>query len=521
MAGGGMVMSNGGGGKGARAEYEGRVTGYVVVACVVAASGGLLFGYDIGISGGVTAMDDFLEKFFPRVYEKKHSGSLHESHYCKYDDQMLQLFTSSLYIAGLVASLVASFTTRLLGRKASMLIAGLSFLLGSILNAAAANLAMLIIGRLLLGAGVGFANQSVPLYLCEMAPANLRGALNIMFQLATTIGILVAGLINYATDGHSWGWRVSLGLAGVPAVLLCLGGLLCPETPNSLIERGKTEQGRAVLRKIRGTNCNVQAEFEDMVEASETARRVKHPFRNILKRTNRPQLVMAIAIPFFQQFTGINAINFYAPVLFNTIGFGQNASLYSAVITGAVFVLASLVSLATVDKLGRRFLFLEGGVQMIVCQVLIAIILALKFGGSTPLSKGEAMGIVVLVCIYVAAFGWSWGPLGWLVPSEIFPMETRSAGQAINTSFNLLFTFVIAQSFLTILCHFEYGIFLFFGGWVVVMTIFIALFFPETKGVPIEEMTLVWRRHWFWKRLFIDDPDDHLHDDGKPGDGIA
>lgn len=157
MAGGGLVMSNGGGKR--LREYEGRVTGYVVIACVVAASGGLLFGYDIGISGGVTAMDDFLEKFFPHVYEKKHSGSLHESHYCKYDDQMLQLFTSSLYLAGLVASLAASFTTRLLGRKASMLIAGLSFLVGSILNAAAVNLAMLIIGRLLLGAGVGFANQ--------------------------------------------------------------------------------------------------------------------------------------------------------------------------------------------------------------------------------------------------------------------------------------------------------------------------------------------------------------------------
>ena len=313
-----------------------------------------------------------------------------------------------------------------------------------------------------------------------------------------------------------------LGLAWVPAILLCLGGLLCLETPNSLIERGKTEQGRAVLRKIRGTNCNMQPEFEDMVEASETARRMKHVFRNILKRTNRPQLVMAIAIPFFQQyFTGINAINFYAPMLFNTIRFGQNVSLYSAVITGAVFVLATLVSLATADKHGHRFLILEGGVQMIVCQVLIAIIQALKFGGSTSLSKGEAMGIVVLVCIYVAGFGWSWGPLRWLVLSEIFPIETRSAGQAINTSFNLLFTFVIAQSFLTILCDFEYGIFLFFGRWVMVMTIFIALFLSKTKDVPIEEMMLVWRRRWFRKRLFIDAPDDHLHDNGKLCDGIT
>jgi MFS family permease len=219
-------------------------------------------------------MDDFLVKFFPTVYNKKHSGELHESHYCKYDNQGLQMFTSSLYLAGLVATFFASFTTRLAGRKVSMLCGGLAFLVGSALNAGARDLAMLIIGRILLGVGVGFANQSVPLYLSEMAPAKLRGGLNIMFQLATTIGILVASLINYGTDKvHPNGWRISLGLAGVPAILLTLGGLLCPETPNSLIERGKLEKGRNVLAKIRGTQ-NIGAEYDDMVEASEIANRV-------------------------------------------------------------------------------------------------------------------------------------------------------------------------------------------------------------------------------------------------------
>jgi len=501
MAGGGVVNHQGM----KAAQYEGRVTVYVVFACIVAASGGLLFGYDIGISGGVTAMDDFLIKFFPHVYNKKHSGDLHESHYCKYDDQGLQLFTSSLYLAGLVASFFASFTTRVLGRKVSMLIAGISFLVGSIINAAAANLAMLIIGRILLGFGVGFANQSVPLYLSEMAPAKLRGGLNIMFQLATTIGILAANLINYGTDKmHPNGWRLSLGLAAVPAMLLILGGLFCPETPNSLIERNKKEEGRHILTRIRGTD-NVAAEYSDLIEASELSQRVRHPFRTILQRRNRPQLVMAVLIPFFQQFTGINAIMFYVPVLFNTIGFKQDAALYSAVIVGAVNVVATLVSLFTVDKYGRRILFLEGGLQMLICQVVIAIILALKFSGSHELSKAEASAIVALVCIYVSAFAWSWGPLGWLVPSEIFPLETRSAGQAITVGTNLLFTFVIAQAFLTILCHFRYGIFLFFAGWVVVMTAFVAAFLPETKGVPIEEMIYVWRAHWFWKRIVPQD----------------
>jgi sugar porter (SP) family MFS transporter len=482
-------------------HYEGRTTVYVALACILAASGGLIFGYDIGISGGVTAMDDFLTKFFPTVERNKNRVSSSDSDYCKYNNQGLQAFTSSLYLAALVASFFASFTTRLLGRKITMLIAGLSFLCGATLNAAAQDLAMLILGRILLGVGVGFANQAVPLYLSEMAPAKLRGGLNIMFQLAITIGILCANLINYGTNKATpWGWRLSLGLAAVPAIFLTLGGLICPETPNSLIERGHLEKGRAILVKIRGTE-NVTAEYEDMLEASEIANQVKHPFRNILQRRNRPQVVMALLIPFFQQFTGINAIMFYAPVLFSTIGFGKNASLYSAVITGAVNVVATLVSLASVDKWGRRILFLEGGIQMFVSQVLIAIILAVKFGGDKTLTKGEATGVVILVCVYVAAFAWSWGPLGWLVPSEIFPLETRSAGQAITVSTNMLFTFVVAQAFLTILCHFKYGIFLFFAGWVVIMTVFTSLFLPETKGVPIEEMIHVWRQHWFWKKI--------------------
>lgn len=134
-------------------------------------------------------------------------------------------------------------------------------------------------------------------------------------------------------------------------------------------------------------------------------------------------------------------------------------------------------------------------------QVIVAIILGLKFGNNTELSKGFSILVVVVICLFVAAFGWSWGPLGWTVPSEIFPLETRSAGQGITVAVNLFFTFVIAQSFLSLLCAFKFGIFLFFAGWITVMTLFVYLFLPETKGVPIEEMILLWRKHWFWKRV--------------------
>ena len=213
--------------------------------------------------------------------------------------------------------------------------------------------------------------QSVPVYLSEMAPAKLRGALNIGFQMAITIGILAANLINYGTSHikGGWGWRLSLGLAAVPAIMMTVGSFFLPDTPNSILERGNSDKAKQMLRKIRGTD-NIDDEFQDLVDASEAAKKVAHPWRNILQRKYRPQLVICILVPFFQQLTGINVIMFYAPVLFKTIGFGDDASLMSAVITGVVNVVCTVVSIFTVDKFGRRILFLEGGVQMLLCQVI-------------------------------------------------------------------------------------------------------------------------------------------------------
>jgi len=458
-----------------------------------------MFGYDVGISGGVTSMNDFLGKFFPNVLKHKLAANADNDPYCKYDDQKLQAFTSSLYIAALVSTFFSSYTTRHWGRKATMLIAGFAFCLGVILTSAAQEIVMLIIGRVSLGWGVGFANQAVPLYLSEMAPSKWRGALNILFQLAVTIGILFANLVNYGTEKmkHN-GWRVSLGIAGLPALFITLGGILLPDTPNSLVQRGKLEEGRRVLKKIRGVD-NVDMEFGDILTASNEAAAVKDPFRNILRRRSRPQLIISAIMQLFQQFTGINAIMFYAPVLFQTLGFKDDASLYSAVIVGAVNVLATVLAIVVVDRVGRRALLLEACVQMFLAQVALAIILAKGLHG-THIASYLGWIAVALICVYVSSFAWSWGPLGWLIPSEIFPLETRSAGQAITVSSNMLFTFLIAQVFLSMLCSFKWGIFLFFAAWVVVMFFFTYFFIPETKGIPIEEMDLVWTKHWFWKR---------------------
>jgi MFS family permease len=473
-------------------------------------------------------MEPFLKKFFPEVYTKMNEDTK-ISNYCKFDSQLLTSFTSSLYIAGLVASLFASSITRAFGRKPSILTGGVAFLAGSALGGAALNVYMLIFGRILLGIGIGFANQvltfygllfesdddktfflkstvflqSVPLYLSEMAPPNYRGATNIGFQLCVGIGVLSANLINFGTEKikGGWGWRISLAMAAVPASILTLGALFLPETPNSLIQNNKDhEKAKLMLQRVRDTN-DVQAELDDLIKASSISKTIKHPFKNILQRKYRPQLVMAIAIPFFQQVTGINVISFYAPVLFRTIGLGESASLLSSLmITGVLGTAFTFISMLIVDKLGRRALFMIGGIQMFLSQIMVGGLMAAQLGDHGGISKGYASLIIIFICIYVAGFAWSWGPLGWLVPSEIFPLEIRSAGQSITVAVGFLFTFMVAQTFLTMLCHLKSGIFFFFAGWMLVMSVFVYLL-PETKNMPIEQMTRVWSEHWFWKRI--------------------
>ncbi|XBH75149.1 hypothetical protein VPH35_101962 [Triticum aestivum] len=475
------------------AEYKGHMTFAVAMACIIAAIGGSIFGYDIGISG-VNTKDPFLQKFFPVVFRRKNSVSL--NNYCKYDNQALSAFTSILYLAGQVSTLAAAPVTRNYGRRASIICGGISFLIGAALNAAAVDLTTLILGRIMLGIGIGFGNQAVPLYLSEMAPAHLRGGLNMMFQLATTLGIFSANMINYGTQKiKPWGWRLSLGLVAVLALLMMIGGVLLPETPNSLIE-------------------HVNAEFTHMAEASELANTIKHPFRNILERRNRPQLVMAVCMPAFQILTGINSILFYAPVLFRSMGFGASWSLYSSMLNGGVLSFSTLISIATVDRLGRRKLLISGGIQMIVCQVIVAAILGVKFGADKQLLRSYS----IVICLFMLAFGWSWGPLGWTVPSEIFPLETRSAGQSITVAVNLFFTFVIAQLFLSLLCAFKFAIFIFFASWIALMTAFVHVFMPETKGVPIEEMVMLWSKHRFWKIIMPAMPTLPLEDGLGPSD---
>ncbi|KAK6933559.1 Major facilitator, sugar transporter-like [Dillenia turbinata] len=366
-------------------------------------------------------MAPFLEMLFPSIYRLEEEDKS-TNQYCKFNSQTLTLFTSSLYLAALVASFFASWITRKLGRKVTTCLGVLVFLAGATINSAAINVAMLIVGRILLGVGVGFPIQS------------LR---NVM-SLPCFIHVIEGG----------WGWRLSLGGAAVPAIFIAVSAFILPDTPNSMLERGKHNEALEMLRKIHGVDSGLFA-------ASEASKQVAYRWRNILLRKYRPQLTMSILIPSFQQLTGINVVMFYAPVLFKTLGFGSNASLFSSVITGAFNSGATFVSVYGTDNWGRTALFMEGGIQMLIFQSLVALLIG-----------------------------------------EIFPLVIRSAAQSITVSVNMLFTFAVAQVFLTMLCHLKFGLFIFFAAFVFGVTVFVYFFLPKTKGTPIEDMNRVWREHW-------------------------
>lgn len=212
--------------------------------------------------------------------------------------------------------------------------------------------------------------KATPVYLSEVAPPKWRGAFNIGFEFFLGVGVVTANCINFATSRLSWGWRLSLALAAVPAIVMTIGSVLISDTPSSLVQRGKLEQAKESLAKVRGKDANIEHELEQIINSNEVTKTINQKaFKTIFEIKYRPHLVMSIAIPSFQQLTGINIIAFYAPVLFQSMNFGDDGALIGTIILGSVNLASILISSVIVDRFGRRFLLIVGGLQILLCQV--------------------------------------------------------------------------------------------------------------------------------------------------------
>jgi len=432
---------------------------FVVFISFIAALAGLLFGYDTGVISGAIL---FIEKQFTLT-----SGQA-------------ETVVSVVLIGALVGAITSGRLADRFGRKKVLLTTALIFAFGALGSAFARSVPTLVAYRFIIGLAIGVASYTAPLYLSEISPKKMRGALVSLNQLMITVGILVSYFVDYGFSSIE-GWRWMLGIGIVPALILFSGMLFLPESPRWLVLRGFVDKARSTLMHSRHEK-EAEAELEDIKQSVATE---KGSWRMLFKRWMLPVLFVGIGINFFQQFTGINTIIYYAPTIFKLAGFQSNATAILATVgVGVVNVALTVVSILLIDRVGRRPLLFLGLIGMIVS--LTALGIAFHFHLHTHTLKWVAMASMLL---YIACFAISLGPIAWLVIAEIFPLRVRGLSMSLATASNWTFNWAVSATFLTLLkvLH-PSGTFWMFALLGFLGLIFIYWFMPETKGSSLEQI---------------------------------
>jgi sugar porter (SP) family MFS transporter len=445
---------------------------YVIIIAVVAATGGFLFGFDAGvISGAVNFLQD------PKGWGLT--------------DSQIEWVTTGVLFGAIIGAGVSGRLTDLLGRKKVILAAAVIFCGGALYTGMASGFLSLFIGRIFLGIAVGTASFSVPLYLSEISPTKMRGALVTLNQLMIATGGKVSYLSDFLiandADPYCWRWMFLVGV--FPALFMLVGMFFLPETPRWLISKGYEEKGRAILKKVEEPGLVEEAIRKikgDIAIASESA-----SYKEIFKPWLRNALIIAVGIMFFQQACGINTIIYYSPKIFKMAGIQSNTmSIVPSLIT-AVFVLAATVlSISLIDKIGRRKIFFSGLTGMIIALLATGAAFYLK-----PV-LGDTLIYVALVTIllYNSFFAFSLAPLGWLIISEVFPLKVRGVGMSIGSLTNWITNAIVAFTFLKLVNVLSpAGAFWVYAAVSIAAIIWGYHYIPETKGVSLEQIEDHWR----------------------------
>jgi SP family galactose:H+ symporter-like MFS transporter len=435
---------------------------FVVLAAMVAAIGGALFGYDTGVISGAIL---FIRPAFGLTTSQ------------------VELVVSAVLIGATVGAIASARVTDRLGRRAVLLAAAGSFVIGAIGSALAPDATFLILARLLVGVAIGVASYAVPLYISELSPANSRGWLVSLNQLAITLGIVCSYGVDYAFSGAG-AWRWMLGIAVVPAVLLFLGVALLPETPRWLVRNGQLLEARRVMERLRPAD----AVARELAEIQTTARLGSGSWAELLSRPMRVALVVGIGLAIFQQVTGINTVIYYAPTIMQLAGIptASGAILATAGI-GIVNVVMTVVAMLLLDRVGRRPLLLGGMAVMAVA--LFALGLAFALPGLIGSLSSVAVAFLML---YVGAFAISLGPIFWLLISEIYPLRLRGLAAGVATTANWASNLLIALTFLSLIEGVGTSVtFWLYGCVTLVAIVFAYRLVPETKGHTLEELDLL------------------------------
>ena len=437
----------------------GNVRRHVAVSAAITALGGLLFGYDTGVVSGAL------------LFVKKDFGGL--------SNFQQELVTSLLLVGAVIGALCAGRVADKIGRRPTVLITAVVFIVGVLLAAFTPTYPVLLVARIIIGVAVGSASMIVPLYIGEIVPPRLRGGLVSLNQLAITVGILSSYLIDYGLSGTG-NWRLMFGLAAIPAVALFIGMLFQHESPHWLIRQGREDEARQVLHRLRADG-DIDAEISEVRELSQR----EGGLRDLISPKVRPLLMVGVMLAVFQQITGINTVIYYAPTLLQGAGFGNSGALLANVVNGAVNVGMTIVAIWLLDKVGRRPLLLSGTAGMAVGMAITACC----FLGGSQLHGALAIVAVVGLLIYTGSFAIGLGPVFWLLIAEIYPLKIRGAAMSVASMANWGANFIVTISFLTLLSAISgVGVFFLFGFLTLVALAYFWRKVPETKGRSLQEI---------------------------------
>ena len=446
-----------------------RGTRFVYVAASFAALGGLLFGYDTGVISGAL------------IFIKREFGLTTAAE---------EVVVSGVLLGATIGAIFGGKAADLFGRRRVLLVTAAIFGIGALASAVAPSPTILIISRVVLGLAIGLASTNVPVYLSEVAPPHARGWVVSLFQLAVTVGIVVAYLTDYAFAGIE-GWRWMLGRAVVPALVFGTGMFFLPETPRWLIRGGHHEVAQRVLVRIRELS-DVNVEIEE-IKASLAQQAESGHWTDLLRRQVRPALVVGLGLAIFQQITGINTVIYYAPRILQSAGFNSaSGAILATVGVGVVNVGMTIVAMFLVDRAGRRPLLLVGIAGMIITLGA----LGLSFRISNPSGQLAWISVICLMG-YVASFAISLGPIFWLLIAEIYPLKIRGLAEGTAATFNWASNLIVSLTFLTLVEKLGASLtFLLYAVASVASWVFAYCFVPETKGRSLEQIEAFWReRH--------------------------
>ena len=437
---------------------------FTYLAAAISALGGMLFGYDIGVISGAIL---FIKRDF------------------SLSPGMEEVVVSSVLLGSLIGAAVGGRLADRLGRRNVLMITAGVFASGAIGSALAPGTAWLIAGRVVAGAAVGVASFVAPLYISEIAAADIRGKLVSINQLAITGGIVISYLVDYAF-ATSQAWRWMFALAVIPAAAFGIGLLFIPDSPRWLAARGHADRARAVLKRIRGPE-QVEGEFSEIQES--VAQQTGH-WSELFSPLLRPAMTVGVGLAIAQQVTGINTVIYYGPTIFRFAGLpSASAAILASVGVGIVNLVMTVVAMQLIDRVGRRPLLLVSLAGMALSLIVLGLAFAL------PQLAGSLGWIAVAsLTLYVGSFAVGLGPVFWLVLSEIYPLRIRGVAMSVGTAANWSANLIVALSFLTLTqalgkaaTFWLYAV-VSVGAW-----FFAFVLVPETKGKSLEAIEAHWR----------------------------